>query len=348
MSVQLSVVLGQEVTKKDSHIVISDINSDLIKKLPAIWEEYLQALGTVKGTINKTNSWIKKGKIDKTENLKYNIAYMYHLTLNSSVSGENVFVTGDKYDFRLLRADSDQTSWLIDNLERKQTDDKKQITKLYFPSISSEKSDDNDKLSLRICSQLAVGLELKKNFIYLPELWKYKAFVIQKFHQIGSNSDKKYFLKFKFFQEPPHKLEWLAGKTEKILIEGELYLTTDYFLIEKGNVKFYLGTNKSNHFTGTYENVFDSNVYKVPLPKLYNFKAEYSNFIFNSNVKYDLRETEESDLKRFTLSHYGVPEPDFDGKPPISRIRYILACISILIIIVSICVLYLSRRRKTK
>jgi hypothetical protein len=347
----MPVIPGQDTHPNDLYNVTSDIDSDSIKKLPKIWEEYLQALGTVKGTITRTHTWTKNGKVNKTETLKYNIAYMHQLTLNGNVAGKNVFVTGDKYEFRLKRENSNQT-WFIDSLKQNQTDNKKQSVTLCFPTISSEEnSDNNPQLSLRICSQLAAGLELHRNFIYLPELLKYDtAFVVQKFHPINSNDNsvKKYYLKFKFSQKPPHKLEWLANKSEDILIEGELYLTTDYFLIEKGNVKFSLGKNKSNHFIGEYENVFDSNIYKVPLPALRNFKAEYNDFIFNTNVKYDLKETETSDLERFALSYYGLPEPDFEGKPPINRVRYILILIGIIMIAVSISMIYLRHRKKSK
>jgi hypothetical protein len=56
--------------------------------------------------------------------------------------------------------------------------------------------------------------------------------------------------------------------------------------------------------------------------------------------------TNTKDLKRFALSHYGFPEPDFDNSQRTNRVRYILMGLGIIMILFAIWRMIQKRRER--
>jgi hypothetical protein len=60
----------------------------------------------------------------------------------------------------------------------------------------------------------------------------------------------------------------------------------------------------------------------------------------------NLRPTDPKDIKRFTLSHYGLPEPDFDNSRRTDRVRYILIGLGAILIVIALWRMIQKRREK--
>ncbi|MDR1924171.1 MAG: hypothetical protein LBQ66_07340, partial [Planctomycetaceae bacterium] len=302
----IAITFGQsdQVSTQDKSAAV---DVELLKRLPKIWQEYLQALTSVKGDVTRNYKRIRNGKTEE-ENLSYSIAYNYPLTLAYNDLEGRVSVLGKNYDFALKRINVNNP-WVIKELELRQPEESVElISDLDFPSIDGTVA--TDKLALKICSQLCVGLELHRNFIYLPDLFKHDAMTVQEFRKVDDPKETRYFLKFRFSQDPPHKFTWVSNETDSILIEGEFYLVTDYFLIAEGKMTLTCNPARLLDDSMTTSCEYDTDTYKVPLPKSQNYKSTMPDLVFESKSTFNLCETTPEDLQRFTLSHYGIPEPD--------------------------------------
>jgi hypothetical protein len=52
------------------------------------------------------------------------------------------------------------------------------------------------------------------------------------------------------------------------------------------------------------------------------------------------------DSSRFTLSHYGLPEPDFDGSRRVRPLRYVFIIMGLLLISIALWKMYRKRQEK--
>ncbi|MBQ4194869.1 MAG: hypothetical protein II622_02045, partial [Thermoguttaceae bacterium] len=133
-------------------------------------------------------------------------------------------------------------------------------------------------------------------------------------------------------------------------LTGDVLLTTDYFLIAEGT--FHEEWLRSVHDMQV-EITYDCDSYKVPLPQKRSIREFCKMFVDGENVEiaveedleFKLKETNPKSKKRFTLSQFGLPEPELQEPEPDS-VRYILAAIGLALIIAFAIRVYRKRRAR--
>ena len=305
------------------------------------WHSCLLAWSRTEGKIQRQDQWTWKNdrKVEKTD---YTIINNYPCTLTENDT--SVAVTGKDYHFILSRNKaSDQ--WKLDRLSAN-----KQMARphsaLQFPSLCAEDTTDNEALS--ICSQLAVGLQLDQNFIYLPSLWSTDAFVIDEHKVINDEKDTKHYIKFHCTQKSPHTCTWIAAPEDDFDIQGELWFATDFFLISRAEVSFNLKNNPWKlHQTCTYQ----MNAEGIPLPLDFYCKAELTTHLYEQRKHFEIKTIESIPSSRFTLSCYDLPEPDFSNPYGSNlhrnSLQYVLLTIAAVIIVWTI-VARIKKRKSLK
>jgi hypothetical protein len=154
--------------------------------------------------------------------------------------------------------------------------------------------------------------------------------------EIEQDGMKQLHLSFEFvlpdFPEVVKKMPDFAKQSldwKRYTLTGKMILITDYFLVSEAKLHLaYLSFTRDDNIKITY----DTETYKTPLPKSYYVFTEYNDYkngIRTQNTSeqiqnFNLHETKPKDIKRFTLSAYGLPEPDFDNSRRTNRVRYIL------------------------
>ena len=298
------------------------------------WQACLVSWSNTEGTIQRRDQWTWKND-KKVENAAYTIINSYPYTLAENET--SVVVSGKKYNFSLSRKTaSDQ--WIIDTLTAK-TQQTLKHSAIQFPSLSAEAPTDKEALS--VCSQLAVGLQLDQNFIYLPSLWATDTLVIDQHKVIKVGEDNSHYIKFHCTVKSPHTYTWIAAPEDDFDIQGELWLVTDYFLISRANVTFNLKNNPWKlHQTCTYQ----TNAKGIPLPLDFYCRAELQTHIYEQTKHFEINTIDSVLPSRFTLSYYGFPEPDFSNHRD-KRLRYILVTIAFGMIVFAITFKIIKRNR---
>ncbi|MDR1491692.1 MAG: hypothetical protein LBT05_03065 [Planctomycetaceae bacterium] len=115
-------------------------------------------------------------------------------------------------------------------------------------------------------------------------------------------------------------------------MEGEIILSTKFHLIAKANLTCFYGQSKKTISIDCKYNIDNES---FPFPASYTSTQtlfDGSSSIMKFSFK-NLNSTDPKNMERFTLSHYGLPEPDF-GERRTNRVRYIIIGIGILMMAV--------------
>jgi hypothetical protein len=305
-----------------------------LKVLEKKWTEYIQALGTVEGI--RTTQYKVNGKADQDHTT--NFVCLYPLLIDSrgphnDYDGASVF--GRNYHFTLTK--SEDKKWVIKNITCESSN--KKITDMTFPVYlgSSWKS---DPVGYQIFITLAVGLFGIDANVNLPYMISNENFVVKEFRKAEKNGIDGYILNFDFslpdFPEVvKNDPDFANNKLKKFSLQGNLFLTTDYFLVAEGEFNFeYLDFTRKAKVNISY----DKETYKVPLPRNYHQIIESTHtdnkkYVYEHTYSFDLYETNPKDRKRFTLSAYGLPEYECRTTQDIriDRTRYILIGLGLLL-----------------
>jgi hypothetical protein len=305
------------------------------------WNKYLHSLGNVEGSIIYKNT--RNGKVESNFTNKFICAY----PLLADIRGDNgkeieASVNGNKYHFKLDRK-SPSDGWIVTYISN---DFSGRHCKTWdFPTHFSEPpSHLINPIGYNIFNTLGVGLfgmDVNPN---LPCMFASNWFSVDEFFQIEKDGEKQIYLSFQYnMPENPKEIPNLPNFAEhpewkKYTLKGKVYLTTDFFLISEGNFNIKW---MSEEYDVQVKIDYDKNIYQVPLPRTYykktiyraNVRNQILKGIFETDQEFDLRETNPKDLKRFTLSYYGLPEPDF-GERRTNRVRYIIMGIGILMMVI--------------
>jgi hypothetical protein len=333
--------------------IAQDNNANLIKTFETKWLEYLHSLGNVEGIIHY--QYKANGKVNYDFTNEFVCSYPLLIDNRGDYNNYNsAEVFGKDYQFSLTKP-KDTKQWIINTILYEPAD--KKLENWSFPVYLAEPpSYINDRVGYNIFNTLGVGLFGIDSGANLPFMISKKEFSIKEFHKTVKNGIDGYILNFEFsipdFPEAVKKradysnhLEW-----KNFSLNGKLFLTTDYFLISEGEFHLeYLSFTQNANVSILY----DIETYKTPLPKNYSIKIEsndYQNKKNNKNIlenllSFDLRETNPKNTERFTLSHYGLPEPDF-GERRTNRVRYIIIGIGILMMAISAWRMIQKRRER--
>lgn len=311
-----------------------------LRKFEKKWNGYLKALGNVEGSISYKRT--RNGKPgEEFEN--YIVCSYPRLAdirgpLDESIAA---YVTGKNYSFSLSRL-KPEDEWKIDSLSTDFPNRTKHS--LSFPKHFADPPNQNvDPVGYTVFNILGVGLFGVDSDPNLPWMTSSEWIDVKDISPVEKDGVK--YLSMSFEYKRPDFPESITRRTDisqhpelkKYTLTGDVLLTTDYFLIAEGTFhEEWLRNVRDVQVEITY----DCDSYKVPLPQKY-FTKEFSKmFVDGEDVEismeeeqeFKLKETNPKSEKRFTLSQFGLPEPELQEPAPNSA-RYILAAIGLALII---------------
>jgi hypothetical protein len=339
------------------NVKISEKKEELKKK----WQEYLHSLGTVEGTMQ----YLRKRNGNVEGDFLMECVSMYPLWLDQRSCGtilkreeddsyDSVGVTGKDYQFSLRRAYGTK-NWTINELKFGKSDKKLHTWK--FPVyLANPPSFQEDPAGYNIFSTLGVGLLGITSSANLPYLILSEWCTIKEMKEVDQDGMKQLQLSFEFimpdFPEEVKKtpeFEKQSSSWKRYTVIGKVTLITNYFLISEAKFHWeYMSGAKDADVKITY----DTETYRTPLPKRYYVFTEHNNYSSGTRIQntselleeFDLRETKPKNVKRFTLSAYGLPEPDFDNSRRTNRVRYILMGLGAILILIALWRIIQKRR----
>jgi hypothetical protein len=358
-------VLGYSIT-----VYGVDESSFNRQEVYSLWNQYLQKMGNMQGDI--LWSYSKKGDIthDGTKKMYFCYPHVARETLYAGLKGRNkdrrgltVGVSGKSYQFSLSTDNNEIKSydeiknikdWLVKDVSPITSEQKDISKRLYFPSISENDliSSPNDPIGFGICSDLGKPFLLDEH-LYLPPFILQDEFIISKVEKIthkGNEFGDMIRVVFSFYSRDEKKYPTLIVDGQPFFkMEGELILSTKFYLITKGQIACYYGDFKK---TISIDCKYSVDAESFPLPISYTSTQtlfDGSSFVMQFSFE-NLRPTNPKDIKRFTLSHYGLREPDF-GDQLVSRSRYIIIVLGLLLIglgLLSAIIKRMKRRAESK
>jgi hypothetical protein len=322
----------------------------IVEDLKKGWLKYLHSLGTVEGSINYQRK--RNNKIEYDYIMECVGMYPLWLDQRSPVlkhekdNYTSVNVVGNNYQFSLRKADDDKI-WTAREIKIEKAD--KKLTTWKFPVyLANPPSFQEDFVGYSIFNTFGVGLFIDGVGINLHYLLSSEYCTIKEINEIIQNGVKQLQLSFEFampdfpegIKKSPDFIERTSG-WKTYTLTGEITLITDYFLISEA--KFHL---EYMSFTRdeSVKIIYDTKTYKTPLPKNYYVFSEYNDHSSGTILKntseltekFDLRETNPKSLKRFTLSHYGLVEPDFGDSQRMSILNYIFMILGTFVMYIAV------------
>jgi hypothetical protein len=162
---------------------------------------------------------------------------------------------------------------------------------------------------------MAQGLLLNPD--WLPFIFEENGMQIKKADRIVIDGENSVHITFTY--EPS------INNKDALIRKGEIFLLPDrYWLIKKASLMGKESSASETLLPAEVSNVYED-IEGIPLLVRQQIKIE------GSNGEKCTIETFRNNLKKtsvpfsyFTLSHYGIPEPDFDNSRRTNRVRYIL------------------------
>ncbi|MDO5577102.1 MAG: hypothetical protein Q4F84_08480 [Fibrobacter sp.] len=285
-----------------------------------IWQDYCERIRSYSGSIHIVNSW-DTGKEDQIVETKI-LGLPGFAVQEEKLEGSNtVFGVNNKYYFYLR---GNKEKWILENVAlRPKT--KSGYFDLFDPQNTEEFDSYPDVLLMK---GIGSGLDLRG--IWLPVLLKRPGCKIMKYERLKYKSVNAVRLHFEY-----NDMNTETGITS---VSGEIDLLPDHFwLIKQAKLdqtqksvkdRWTLYLDMEYDFSGEIPLMVSRNVqccdYHLPVKKR-----------FSSVKKVSISKTETAITpNRFTLSHYGLPEPDFEiRRGRFSALRYGLMAIGFALIL---------------
>jgi len=321
--------------------------------LPKRWLEYLHALGQVEG--KNFRRYVRNG-IKESESIDQIVClFPLFLETRDTEKGESfaVKVDGKNYSFYLER-NNPNDKWTLERNEMVSSDTP--LDSWQFPKHFS--TEGLEVAGYDIFITLGHGLFADGATVNLPEILKSKYFKAHQVKFIENEGKRQLFIDFDYIHDGfPERLKnnksWFEhnyrSEWKPFSLRGQVYLETEYYLISKATFHTqYL----ADEYHSEVECEYDCNTYRVPLPKKYKLITRYDYFIGDEEcrkqgvvetyIDFDLRETNPKDPKRFTLSAFGLPEPDF-GPRRMSLFRIVMMSLGGIMVLLALWLMYLKR-----
>jgi hypothetical protein len=328
---------AEPVTADDSTYQVLD-KEQLVQK----WNEYLKEMGTLEGT-HSVDIWrngVKDEKNSYTSNFFYNFPYTAKEYINSD-GQKFASVHARNYIFRVRTDGKQDEKWIVDELAKVSSLDRRAT--LHYPSMLANPLDteygSTERIGLGICNELYV--------LMIAPCWALPSFAtLDEFNIISNeivkdeNNRPLQRLVFNFRTDDSSKYPDLVID-KPFYLEGDFILETKYRLIKKGTFKF--GAEGQKYETTTIDCTYDENILSVPILVTYKEVSDMNDgSVFKAIHSYENIKSCTSGASRFTLSHYGLPEPDF-GESRHNRIRYAIMSLGVLLIMIGLWRMYKKR-----
>lgn len=295
------------------------------------WNEYLKISGCFGCFMREQITWPGESKDHSIEVIGH---YPYFLsTVNLSDKSESVYGFNNKYTFRISRVSPSLSQWTVDSIEPLPPNST-------LCPLSFSKSDFSSKLypNKNVRDVMCAGLRIR--IYWLPELVQSKNFKVVSCNFSEEEQKKVAIIKFVY-----EKGE--IGNSCDIT-EGTLVLLPDYYwLIHRCECIFSDG-NRENDEIGKIENEYELAHDGVPFltkNRETGIDRQGRNVLTVVREYSGYTETKDTPSSRFTLSYYGIPEPDFDNYQ-VNHFRYVLITIALGMIVWSLVAMVRKRRQQ--
>ncbi|GHT21901.1 hypothetical protein FACS189419_03580 [Planctomycetales bacterium] len=301
-----------------------------VEEMQKNWKAYLHKVGHFACTVVTTESEGKK-QVHQNEIL-IDCDYPFFITRSrnkKSVTGYN-----DKYYFSV--EENESGSWFI--RDALPIPPPPSINDWDFLPASTNLSATARMGYVQIAHILTNGLRLFP--VWLPSLCKEPDFHINSLETGFEDGCSTIALKFSFHTNSSLK--------SFCPVEGEVVLFKDnYYLIKRGKYSYYYDNRSGKLGTVILANEYDFSTFDIPVLIRQTMDFQEGEDLFNKTHLFsDYEQTQGKDVKRFTLSAYGIPEPDFDGSQRIRPIRYILIGSGFLLIALALWLMYRKHQEK--
>jgi hypothetical protein len=304
-----------------SQEVNTSIKEKFLMEAPVKWKEYLNHFTKLKGSyVEKLR---RSSAPDKIEITKSNILCDYPDVLFESENDDFSYhyCSNEKYSFSLSFQDGNT---IVDECLLLGKKDIPQRDEWEFPA--NERNVNRNSSVNFIVEIVAKGLLLSHK--WLPTLINCPDFVIDEIEELSR--DGELLVRIKFSNNP----KILNDEAYLMNVRhGEVFLYPNHFwLIKSGNCFFWSDDNDS--YTIQWTNDYDFTKFTAPQLISQNLEGTYINDPSKKiyrEITYDFQPLQNVESNRFTLSYYGIPEPDF-GERRTNRVRYILIGLGLLLI----------------
>jgi hypothetical protein len=286
------------------------------REAPIAWESYLRSTDKCGVTFHEVG--IAKGEtvIDFTATfLCFDPCFVYEV---QKANSKIIVASNEKYEFTLHCPKGD------DIVVRDIIPITNQTSNLYKTKFPILYENDSRSVELLVGRTLARGLMVSAAD-WLPVLFAQPEFLILDARELVEDGEQLVWIKYSY--QPPQRRNQFAR-------DGEVYLFPKHYWLLKRAKLLLVDTNKTQvHSTVicNYDFTDDTN------PKLLShelYTEEYDQLLKREFKDY--KTVQKIDHKRFTLSHYGFKEPDFDDSRRINCIRYVLIGLGCLLLIIAI------------
>jgi hypothetical protein len=312
-----------------------NFKQDVIKK----WTTYCKNLCNYSGKINQKNEWSDRIGLE-SQSYEYEIIGKFPCVLKEETNKDKttIYCTNSNYSFR-LKSVSNSDEWIVDEVVQSTHQASDFFEDINNINISSKRYNVNNIVT----RSLAAGLDI--NGTLLPAIFNDFYFEILNIESLHENDVNITRVMFQYNSPSPDKATFPRS--------GTIDLLTDYYmLVLRANIiSSQVGFDDQWNFI--IENKYDllpKQEDNIPLIISSQRRCldipPISSFRYSLNFTYNISKTN-SDISfnRFTLSHYGIPEPDF-GERRTNRVRYILIGLGAIMIAIALWRMIQKRREQ--
>ena len=300
-----------------------DIKFKIQKEITAAWADYLHSLKEIQ--LQSFRRDTENGVLveEEPEQITTHVFPCKHSETVNKNGDTLVFVTNSSYTFTLTK-NAKTNGWVIQNIESLPLPGP--IESLTFPRLKSTQEVPNDVFSVNV-SHLAVALKMNF-FLWLPSYFGSNDFQVLETEELIENGLK--LVRMKFSYEPAE------FTPNELLRSGEVFLLPEHSWVIKRARFFSIEPDKITRVLCDLNIEYGANLDKYPLPlsssiKINNPQHGYNNLKMEWNYQWTKNVPNKEPL-RFTLSYYGLPEPDFNGNHRFRGIRYLLMGVGVIMV----------------
>lgn len=322
---------------------VTDLIQLVSKEAPKRWQEYIQNMistnlsGGYTETLTRSAKIVAESKASLTDEYTSDFACMNLMWANDlKENGKKIheYCSNKKYVFKVSPAEHE--TWKINTLDKRTGDI---VSRFDQVSDTRNISPVEMQLSRYFYDRLCQGLYLSHSF--LPALFEQPEFKIESIKRVDEGSDNVIRVNFSYKPKPSHYLPLVMN-----ISTGEFDLLPDHcYLVKRGNVAYV----DDEPYTVEFVNDYDFNG-EIPLLIRRQTQSFEQNAAKTPQIKREISlvygDIGSISPARFTLSHYGIPEPDF-GERRVNRLRYILMTIGGLMIAFALWQIYQKRKEQT-
>ncbi len=304
------------------------------EEAPIAWQKYLDFFTNV-----EVSRYLETIEDNVTESRSSND--IYHLGSNhlsiKHTDGVNTVVSGNNKKYRFTLTSKDGESWCIYDVQKIFLDHSDSVR---FPELGNQINKESvQDIASWNTSHLAMALKVGF-FIWLPQYINNNDFEIHEVENLYQ--DDLHLLRIKYKFEPK---EFDARVP---LRSGEIFLLPDYGWVVKKARYEAIQPDGETRVHCDWNIDYDFSLSDVALPLVVTDSVNdptQEPHSFTQKWFYEWKGPCTLDEKAFTLSHFGLSEPDFDESHP-NRIRFILVVLGIFMILSATYRIYQKRKNK--